>query len=236
MKKSIKLFVLIFALTITSLSVQAKHKVGLIVILDTTITHTFIGLTIFDNFSNTYDMPFDLNDYSEEKAMEVFGGGYSTIELIKIDRKVFDEYKLGVDSLCCTDFRQFRKNWFNRVKSEYGVVALIALTNTSTSGLHQRINVKGTGLLNGIYSNFNSAYINMSAFLIWNKRPKIAICSTISKNYDELPNYYDRKIKIRKSDLLLLEKPLKELIEIQIKEISQDPDYSAMKLFLNDNY
>lgn len=220
MKKAIKLFSLLLVLMTISLSVQAGKRVGLVIMLDSNITHIYFG---FPGFTNTYPIPYDLEAYCKETAQEVFISKYHIQEFVLLDKKIYKEYKQQERDLSKRKFKVFREEWIKRIKSENNIDGLLFIASSSLDYYPGLSSIKADGL--GLYSQDlygrNTVYIPLLLHLFWGSTPQILTGKYQIKSIKDFPFIISKKKRLSNDLLMQLEDPLKNLIKLQLIDIKK---------------
>lgn len=220
MKRTYQILSLIIVLFLFSSNVQAKKRVGLIVVLDTMITHQKIGVTVLTNFIKQYNMPFDLKSYCEVTAQEVFASEYGIMDLVVLDRIVFDEYKIQKNRLSRREFKKFSEEWIGRIKSEYNIDGVLFITSTNFPSVTTP-KLGGIGLFNSAYKEKNAVFIPISLELFWNSTSRFLLADNQLLFKDDLPKLNSGKESLTDEMLIQLELPLQELLKSQLIEMKK---------------
>lgn len=215
MKRAHQILSLLILFLLISFHVQAKKRVGLIVVLDTMITHQKIGITALTNFTKQYDMPFDLKSYCEVTAQEVFASDYGIMDLVVLDRVVFDEYKIQKNRLSKREFKKFSEEWIGRVKSEYNVDGVLFITTTIFPSV-TTTKLGGIGLYNTPYKKQNAVFIPVSLELFWSSTSRMLLSDNQLLFKDDLPKLSSGKEVLTDEMLMQLEIPLQDLLKSQL--------------------
>ncbi len=223
-----RLIIAVFAFLLTGhIEAQNKPKLGLIVSLEDSITHTYIGWGPGQRISQKYIAPFQLNDPLLKIAKEYALGSLRKHELVILEEGALKDYYDQKDLLKGKEWKNFREEWFESLKNEFGVDALLLVTNTSVFGDNIRsthLPVHGYGLYNGPLKYMNHAYV-MLEFVLW-KKPKPRNYNDLNfqhyqKHIKELHRNTDEKVSIPAEALTKLENPLKLLADRQLKDFFQ---------------
>ena len=213
----IALFTLLLHLSAQS---QITRNVGLMVMIEDSLTHHFIGSSSDDNFIQRYPATTDFQSYAVDTALVLLEQNFPKWDFCTMESDNFLIYEKNRENLRATDFRHFRENWFNTLKEDYEVDAILVIRNSTqfTDGIHwSDTDITGYGIYNGSRRSHNNVYIQLEFLFFATGRPLTHIQGPIfrsERNYPRIDNHEDL---FTESDLLLTEEPLKQLIVNQIE-------------------
>lgn len=235
--KSIRLIlVLIISVILFSSNIKAQQKVGVIIMVeDSLITHLHIGWTIIELNKTEYELPFNLEDNFFYMVVDSVFKSNSKTEFIHLDKKLYKDYSNSVKNLRGKKLKKHRKSWINEVKTAYDIDAIIVITNANIKivyGMNGNSVDVGKICFNTGTSDGSNLYIKMMAYIFMDGKPKKIKSSRINSFSKDYPRKISKKETYTPEQFLTLEKPLKELIQLQIAEFKTHPNYKNMLALL----
>jgi len=198
---------------------QVTRNVGVIVMIEDSLTHHFMGSSVANNFVQKYPTTTDFQFFATDTALVLLEENIPGWDFCTLESHHFLEYEENREKLRATDFRNFREAWFNTLKEKYEVDAILVIRNSTdfTDGiLWSNTNIKGYGIYNGPRRSQNFVYIQLE-FLFFNSgRPLTHIQGPIFNGERNYPRADKKDVLFDESELLLLEEPLKQLIVNQV--------------------
>lgn len=225
----LKFLILIsFIFSITMIS-QAQKRVGFVVETDSIIKYVHLGMTSFNNFSASYSLPFELNDYCETSTRQIFES--SDMKLVKIDPLVYQGY-LGIKrNLSKKEFKVFKEEWFRNLKKEYNIDALLVVHSAVLEPYQQENIETKLGQIAMIHENNKSSvrvFLQMEADFFVNGKRKSIKGETEILRKENYPGLRSKTTRYTEEEIALLEPVLKELILLQLEEIKGSKPYKKI--------
>jgi hypothetical protein len=216
------LSILLFNVSVHS---QTNRSVGLLVMIEDSLTHHFIGSSEANNFIQKYPATTDFQGYAMDTALVLLEENFPKWDFCTMDNDFFLVYEENREKLRAPDFRNFRENWFNTMKEEYELDAILVIRNSPSfaDGIHwSNTYITGYGIYNGHRRANNSVYIQLEFLFFASGRPLTHIQGPIFQTDRTFPRSDKPGELFMESDLLLVEEPLKQLIVHQIEAAIKD--------------
>ncbi len=214
------LLALITLLLYVSAHSQITRNVGLMVMIEDSLTHHYIGNSADDNFVQRYAATADYQFYAVDTALVLLEENFPKWDFCTMEGDHFLVYEENREKLRPTEFRDFRQNWFNTLKEDYEVDAILVIRNSPrfTDGIHwSNTDITGYGIYNGSRRSHNNVYIQLEFLFFSSGRPLTHIQGPIFRQDKNYPRIDEEAELFAESDLLQTEEPLKELIVNQIE-------------------
>ncbi len=214
------LLALITLLLYVSAQSQSTRNVGVMVIIEDSLTHHFVGNSADDSFVQRYAATTDYQFYAVDTALVLLEQNFPKWDFCTMEGDHFLVYEENREKLKPTDFRDFRENWFNTLKEDYEVDAILVIRNSPrfTDGIHwSNTDITGYGIYNGSRRSHNNVYIQLEFLFFSSGRPLTHILGPIYEREKDYPRIDEEEELFTESDLLLTEAPLKKLIVNQIE-------------------
>ena len=211
------LFVLILHLSAQS---QNSRYVGLMVLIEDSLTHHYVGSSEATNFVQRYAATTDFRAFATDTALVLLEQSFPKWDFCTMDNDFFLVYEENRENLRATDFRDFRESWFRQIAEEYEVNAILVIRNSPsfTDGIHwTNTDITGYGIYNGPRRANNSVYIQLEFLFFAGGRPLTHIQGPIFRQERNYPRIDKQEELFEESDLLLVEELLQELIISQVE-------------------
>jgi hypothetical protein len=199
---------------------QISHNVGLIVMIEDSLTHHFVGSSAANNFIKRYPATTDFQSFAIDTTLVLLEQNFPKWDFCTMESDNFLVYEENRETLRATLFRDFRETWFNSLKEKYDVDAILVIRNSSrfTDGIHwSNTDITGYGIYNGPRRANNYVYIQLEFLFFDSGRPLTYIQGPIFQGDKDYPRRDKLAELFDESDLLLAEPPLKQLIINQIE-------------------
>jgi hypothetical protein len=225
-----RLIFIAFAVLLLNFSLysQMTHKVGLMIMIEDSLTHQYIGNSADKNFIQKYPATTDFRAFAIDTAIVILEENFGLWDFCTIDFDNFLLYEKNREELSAPNFRSFREDWFNQIKEKYEVDVVLVIRNSTnfTDGIHwSNTNLMGYGIYNGQTRLLNNAFIQLEFLLFLSGRPLTLIPGPIFKRDRTYPRIDKKDELFTETDLLMVEAPLKELIVNQIEAAMRDNNF-----------
>ncbi len=214
------LLALIALLLHVSAQSQTTRNVGLMVIIEDSLTHHYIGNSEAKNFIQRYAATMDYQTYAIDTALVLLEENFPKWDFCTMEGNHFLVYEENREKLRPVEFRAFRESWFNTLKEDYEVDAILVIRNSPrfTDGIHwSNTDITGYGIYNGSRRSHNNVYIQLEFLFFASGRPLTHIQGPIFRQDKDFPRIDKKEELFAESDLLQTEEPLKKLIVSQIE-------------------
>ncbi len=211
-----------------SLLSQNTTHVGVMVIIEDSITHHFTGSSAAGNFVHKYPATTNYQFFATDTALVLLKQSFPKWDFCTIDFENFLMYEKNRIELRAPAFRDFRESWFNELKEKYKVDAILVIRNSTnfTDGIHwSNTNLMGYGIYNGQTRLLNNVYIQLEFLFFESGRPLTLIPGPIYKRDRSFPRNEKKEKTFTETDLIMIETPLKELIVNQIEAAMRDQNF-----------
>lgn len=224
---NIKTFLLIITILVTTLAIHAQKRIGYILQMDSVMNHQYLGFSSFQNFSNIYAMPFELQTYADEMANNVLVD--SEVILVKIEEDIYQEYLLEEAQLSRKEKKVFRQIWLEELKGEHDLDAFI-FVHSSQMDPYQQENISlDLGNIGFTQSNNNPyirVYLQMKiqAFTL----EKVIEIKAKTKYWKKegFPSLRSKNTRFTEEELLQTENAYHQLIQLQLQEIKDSKSFT----------
>ncbi|TVQ17788.1 MAG: hypothetical protein EA361_02040, partial [Bacteroidetes bacterium] len=196
------------------------RNVGLMVIIEDSLTHHFVGSSADDKFVQRYAATTDFQSYALDTALVLLKQHFPKWDFCTMEGTHFLLYEESREKLRATDFRDFRESWFNTLKEDFEVDAILVVRNSTrfTDGIHwSNTDITGYGIYNGPRRTHNNVYIQLEFLFFASGRPLTHIQGPIYEREKDFPRIDSPEDLFTESDLLQTEVPLKQLIVNQVE-------------------
>jgi hypothetical protein len=207
----------------TSVQSQNTRNVGLMVWIEDSLTHNFIGAA--SNIVQKYSAPADFQAYAIDTALVLLKQNFPKWNFCTMENDNFLVYEENRANLRAPDFRNFREIWFNTLKEDFEVDAILVIRNSTgfTDPIHwSNTLLEGYGIYNGSKKAENNAYIQLEFLFFDSGRPLTHIQGPIFQTDRKFPRIDKKEVLFDESELLLVEEPIKHLIVSQIEAAVRD--------------
>ncbi|MFW5687601.1 MAG: hypothetical protein ACOCXV_01625 [Bacteroidota bacterium] len=214
------LFVLFSLLLFVSAQSQGTRNVGVIVLIQDSLTHHYIGGSQKDHFSRKYAAPADFQSFASDTTLALLEENFHKWEFCTMDHSHFLVYEENREKLRATDFRDFRESWFNTLTEEYEVDAILVIRNlpSFSDAIHwSESTLTGYGIYNGPRRSYNNVYIQLEFLFFTSGRPLTHIQGPIYQREKDYPRADKKEDVLDENQLRMVEQPLKHLIISQIE-------------------
>lgn len=214
------IFSLFTLLLLAQLKAQDSRYVGLMVLIEDSITHHFTGNTLKSQFSQKYPAATDFQTYAIDTALVMLEKNFPKWDFCTMDSTNFLVYEENREKLQATDFRDFREDWFNTLTEKYEVDAILVIRNSPSfaDGIYwSDKDITGYGIYNGPRRSNNNIYIQLEFLFFSSGRPLNHLQGPIFLENKDFPRRDQIDDLLLEGDLLLLEEPIKQLIVKQIE-------------------
>lgn len=204
---------------------QTARNVGLIVMIEDSLTQHFVGSSEASHFSKRYAAPADFQSYATDTALVLLKQHFPKWDFCTMNPNFFQVYQQNSESLRATDFRSFREEWFAIAQTDNDVEAILVIRNspTFTDGIHwSNTDITGYGIYNGSRRSYNNIYIQLEFWFFASGRPLTHIQGPIYLRERNYPRIDDPEDTFEESDLLMVKDPLRLLIVNQIEAAIKD--------------
>lgn len=211
----------LFALLIhMSAQSQTARNVGLLVLIEDSLTHHFIGSSAANNFTNRYPATTDYQTFASDTALVLLEQQFPKWNFCTMESIHYLLYEENRENLRATDFRDFREQWFNTLKEDFEVEAILVIRHSPrfADGIHwSNTELTGYGIYNGSRRTYNNIYIQLEFLFFASGRPLTHIPGPIFQQDRNFPRTEKQEELFTEDDLLLTEPHLKQLIVNQIE-------------------
>ncbi len=214
------LLALITLMFYTSIQSQVTQNVGVMVMIEDSLTHHYIGRSEDDNFVQRYAATNDYQLYAIDTALVLLEKNFPKWDFCTMEGDHFRVYEENREELRPTEFRGFRQNWFNTLKEDFEIDAILVIRNSPrfTDGIHwSDTDITGYGIYNGSRRSHNNVFIQLEFLFFATGRPLTHIQGPIYLQDKSYPRIDDEKEFFTESELQHIEVPLKKLIIKQIE-------------------
>jgi hypothetical protein len=211
---------LVILLLMVQLKAQNSRYVGLMVLIEDSITHHFTGNTLKKEFNHKYPAETDYQTYAIDTALIMLEKNFPLWDFCTMDSTNFLVYEENQEKLRATDFRDFRESWFNALTEKYEVDAVLVIRNSPNfaDGMYWSDNdITGYGIYNGPRRTNNNIYIQLEFLFYSSGRPLTHIQGPTFFTDKDYPRRDQPDDPFTEADLQLIEVPIKELIVKQIE-------------------
>ncbi|NOU48186.1 MAG: hypothetical protein HOO86_14150 [Bacteroidales bacterium] len=233
MKTTIFLLISFFLIHSADCQTNQSGKVGVIVCLDDSLTHNYIGITIFQLILNDkYPFPDDLENHLKDTVFNYLNAAFPKHEFIEIERTYGKDYFRQKTRLTNKEFKEFRSNWYASLQEKYGISSLIFIQNSESFYdiiYNSTYPIRGYGLYNGTLTNANIAYILLESYFFQEPKPVILEGLTFFKKVKELPRVTKITDSLSTENIVKIGVELERLVDIQISEIFHTPEYNPLR-------
>lgn len=222
-----KTYLLIITILITTFASHAQKRIGYILEMDSVMKHQYLGISSFQNFSNIYAMPFELQTYTDEMANSILGD--ADITLVKIEEDLYQEYLLEEAQLSRKEKKVFRQVWLEELKEEHNLDAFIFVHSSQLDPYQQENISLELGKIGFIQSNKNT-YIKVYLLMeIQAFTPHKVIEIKAKTKYwkkEGFPSLRSKNTRFTEKELLQTEDAYHELIQLQLQEIKGSKSFA----------
>ena len=199
---------------------QISRNVGVLVMIEDSLTHHFIGSSAASNFTHRYPATADFQSFASDTALVMLEQHFPKWNFCTLESIHFMVYEENRENLRATDFRDFREGWFNTLKDEFEVEAILVIRNSPrfADGIHwSNTEITGYGIYNGSRRTYNNVYIQLEFLFFASGRPLTHIQGPVFQQDRTFPRNDKPHEQLSEDDLLVTEAPLKQLIVNQIE-------------------
>lgn len=211
----------LFALLLhVSTQAQTNRHVGVLVMIEDSLTHHFIGSSAANNFIQRYPATTDFQSFASDTALVLLEENFHKWNFCTMESVHFSVYEENRENLRATDFRNFREDWFNTLKEEFEVEAILVIRNSPrfADGIHwSNTDITGYGIYNGSRRAHNNVYVQLEFLFFASGRPLTHIQGPVYQQDRNFPRNDKPDEQFSEEDLLVTEAPLKQLIINQIE-------------------
>lgn len=224
---NIKTFLLIITILVTTLVTHAQKRIAYILEMDSVMKHQYLGFSSFQNFSNIYTMPFELQTYADEMANNILGD--PEVVLVKIEEDIYREYLLEETQLSRKEKKVFRQIWLEELKQEKKLDAFIFISASQMDPYQQENISLDLGNIGFIQSNNNTyikVYLKMEIQAFTADKVIEIQAKTKYWKKEGFPSLRSKNTRFTDEELLQTEDAYHELIHLQLQEIKDSKSFS----------
>lgn len=199
---------------------QDTRYVGVMVLIEDSLTHHFVGSSEANNFVQRYAATTDFRAFATDTALVLLEQSFPKWDFCTMDNDFFEVYEENRENLRASDFRDFRESWFRQIAEEYEVFAILVIRNSLsfTDGIHwSNTDITGYGIYNGPRRANNSVYIQLEFLFFAGGRALTHIQGPIFRQERNYPRIDKKEELFEESELMLAEELLQELIINQVE-------------------
>lgn len=216
-----KIAILSFLLLLLA-SAKGQHTgmVGVMVLIEDSLTHHYVGSSEASSFVQKYPATKDYQWFALDTALLMLEQQFAAWEFCMLEADHFLVYEKNRENLRATDFRNFRENWFSNLQEHFEVDVILVIRNspTFTDGIHwSNTDITGYGIYNGSRRGYNNVYIQLEFLFFSSGRPLTHIHGPIFQRERDFPRNDKKDEFFEEEDLLSIEEPLRQLITSQIE-------------------
>ncbi len=214
------LIALVTLMIFTSAHSQITRNVGLMVMIEDSLTHHYIGSSADDNFVQRYAATADYQFYAVDTALVLLKEHFPKWDFCTMEEDHFLVYEENREKLRPAEFRDFRESWFRTLKEDFEVDAILVIRNSPrfSDGIHwSNTDITGYGIYNGSRRTHNNVYIQLEFLFFATGRPLTHIQGPVFQQDRNFPRIDKPEELFDESDLVMTEAPLKQLIINQIE-------------------
>lgn len=212
---------------------QERRKAAIIVNLEDSLTHNYLGLTAFQLIlGKKYPSPFSLIDTLKQCIETSFREEFKNWDLVFLNPEYGFEYFRQIENMNNKEKKAFRLEWYDSIRNQHQVEAVIIFRNSKSMEDemgNSKYYIPGYGIYNGAYQNYNMAYIKLVSYLFLSSKPvRVAGGKKYIKNKD-YPRITRKDESFTDNDLMVFKEPLAFLINLQIKSIFKDLQFASFR-------
>ncbi len=222
-----KTSILVITIIICSLASHAQKRIGYVLEIDSVMKHQYLGISSFQNFSNIYPMPFELQPFTNESVHHILAG--SKIVLISIEEDIIQEYLMEEAQLSRKEKKAFRKVWLEELKQEKKLDGFLFINSSQMKPYQQENIAIELGKVGFIQSNKNTyirVYLQMEIKAFGSEKPHSIKAKTKYLKQEGFPSLRSKNTRFTEEELQLSEKAYHQLIQIQLQELHDSKSFS----------
>lgn len=225
-------FIIIFAIILKINAFgQDSKKIGIIVSFEDSITQQYIGFTIMQLVNAQYPKKFDLENFTKEEAIKTFKRIGPDLDFVEIEKNKLSEYYISRRTMKSKLYKEFRAEWFNKLKEEHGIDGLVIIENTKSMTdyiHHSKYPIEGYGIYNGPYKNMNNVFIKLQVSYMNEENESKFLGTRYYSRDKKYPRITKKQESLSEVDIENMEEPLKRLIGYQILETANNLDFQTL--------
>lgn len=221
-----KTFLLIISILVSITSSQAQKRIGYILEMDSVLKHQYLGISSFQNFSNIYAMPFELQSYADQTVRSIFEE--EDIVLVKIEEDIYQEYLLEETQLSRKEKNIFRNVWLEELKQEQGLDAFIYINSSQLASYQQEnisIEMGEIGFVQGNNLAYIRVYLQMEVQAFTPDKVIHIKSKTKYMKKEGFPSLRSKNTRFTEEELSQTEDAYHQLIQLQLQEIKNSKSY-----------
>ncbi|NPD47523.1 MULTISPECIES: hypothetical protein [unclassified Lentimicrobium] len=221
-----KTFFIIIGILVSITAIQAQKKIGYILEMDSVMKHQYLGLSSFQNFSNIYSMPFELQNFADDITHRVLGN--SDFVLVRLEETIYQNYLLEESKLSRKEKKVFRKKWLDELKQEWGLDGFILLQSALLDPYQQEnitVEMGRIGFIQGNNQAFIRVYLQMDVQVFTPDKVIHIKAKTKYLKKKGFPSLRSKNTRFTKEELLQTEEVYQSLIQLQLEEIKESKSY-----------
>lgn len=226
---NVKTYFIIFSILVSAFTSQAQKRIAYVLEMDSVLKHQYLGISSFQNFSNIYAMPFELQTYADEKVHGVFGD--EDLELVKIEEDIYQEYLLEEAQLTRKEKKLFRKIWLEELKQEQKADAFIYINSSQLEPYQQEnisLEMANIGFIQSNNQAFIRVYLQMELQVYTPEKVIQIKAKTKYLKKEGFPSLRSKNTRFTEEELLQTEDAYHQLIQLQLQEIKESKSYIKM--------
>lgn len=226
MKKAIIIISILFISILFSKEIKAQNKVGTVFrINDSLMTHSHIGLTIFENFKEEYVLPFSLKEFIKSEFDSIFSLYNNWYVMEEVNDSLLNKFIRKKETLKRKDFKIFAENYFEKELPSYGYDAIMLVESIDPNLVYgmnaNKIETEDIAISTGRSKN-TGVYIRMQVTLFFMTKPQKLKALNYGIIKEGLPQAKKDK-RLTYEQLMEFQEVLQETITSQFLEIKNDP-------------